>query len=124
MDVCIFTERDLAHGDILLTAVPIGGLRLVDAGAAHDKILAAIEEDAAFGSRQDITDCPRPLIDRLRHYFLTYKTNRDSGPDGDRVVAEVYGRDEALEMIRRSHQDYCDRFPELFKQFERLQNTD
>ena len=124
MDVCIFTERDLAHGDILLTAVPIGGLRLVDGGAADDKILAVIEEDALFGNWHDITDCPQPLIDRLKHYFLTYKTNPDSGPEDDRFIAEVYGRDEAREMIRRSHRDYCDRFPELFRQFERLQNAD
>ena len=124
MDVCIFTERDLAHGDILLTAVPIGGLRLIDGGAADDKILAVIEEDAAFGNWHDIADCPQPLIDRLRHYFLTYKSNPDSASADDRFITEVYGREEALEMIRRSHRDYRDRFPEPFKQLERLQNMD
>lgn len=120
LDVCIFTECDLAHGDILLTAVPIGGLRMVDDGVVDDKIVAVLEEDGAFGEWRDIGDCPRPLIDRLRHYFLTYKANPDSAPNEDRFITEVYGREEAHEMILRSHQDYRDRFPELFAQFEQL----
>jgi hypothetical protein len=74
--------KHLVHGDILLTAVPIGGLRLVDGGAADYKILAVMEEDAAFGNWQDIGDCPRTLIDRLRHYFLTYKTKSGLGSGG------------------------------------------
>jgi hypothetical protein len=34
MDICVFTERDIAHGDIILDAIPIGGLRFVDSGMA------------------------------------------------------------------------------------------
>ena len=45
-------------------------------------------------------------MERLRHYFLTYK----QGPDrATHVVeiADVYGRDEAHEAIRRSQDDYA-----------------
>lgn len=122
LDVCVFTERDLAHGDILLTAVPIGGLRLVDGGVVDDKILAVLEEDAAFGDWHDVADCPKRLIERLRHYFLTYKAIPDSNSAGDRFIAEVYGREEAQDMILRSYQDYRDKFPELLKRFEELSN--
>ncbi len=113
LDVCVFTERDLAHRDILLTAVPIGGLRMVDAGEVDDKIVAVLREDGAFGSWRDISDCPGPLVARLKHYFLTYKSEPESEPPGDTLIAEVYGREEAHNMILLSRQDYRDKFPDF-----------
>ena len=105
MDVCVLTEKEISHGDILVRALPIGGLRMIDGDEADDKIVAVLEGDAVFGGYEDVGDCPSGLLDRLRHYFLTYK----HGPDrGDRVVeiAQVYGRNEAHEVIRRSVEDY------------------
>ena len=77
MDVCVLTEKEISHGDILVQAVPIGGLRMIDGNEADDKIIAVLSGDAVFGSFADIAQCPAPLVDRLRHYFLTYK----QGPD-------------------------------------------
>jgi inorganic pyrophosphatase len=105
MDVCVLTEKAITHGDILVKAIPIGGLRMIDGDQADDKIVAVLEGDAVFGGYADISDCPPGLVERLRHYFLTYK----QGPDrATRVVeiADVYGRDEAHEAIRRSRDDY------------------
>jgi inorganic pyrophosphatase len=105
LDICVLTEKEITHGDILVRAVPIGGLRMIDGNEADDKIVAVLEGDAVFGSYTDVGECPAALLDRLRHYFLTYK----QGPDrGARTVeiAEVYGRDEAHEVIRRSGEDY------------------
>jgi inorganic pyrophosphatase len=105
MDVCVLTEKEISHGDILVQAVPIGGLRMIDGKEADDKIMAVLSGDAVFGSIRDIAECPAALVDRLRHYFLTYK----QGPDRAAHTVEithVYGRDEAHEAIRRSAQDY------------------
>jgi inorganic pyrophosphatase len=105
MDVCVLTEKEISHGDILIQAIPIGGLRMIDGKEADDKIIAALSGDAVFGSIRDIADCPAALVDRLRHYFLTYK----QGPDRAAHTVEithVYGRDEAHDVIRRSAQDY------------------
>jgi inorganic pyrophosphatase len=107
MDVCVLTEKEISHGDILVRAIPIGGLRMLDGNEADDKIVAVLEGDAVFGGYVDIADCPAGLVDRLRHYFLTYK----QGPDrGGRVVeiTHVYGRAEAHEVIRRSQEDYAE----------------
>mgnify|MGYP003694373673 CR=1 FL=1 len=30
MDVCVLTEKEISHGDILVQAIPIGGLRMID----------------------------------------------------------------------------------------------
>jgi inorganic pyrophosphatase len=113
MDVCVFTDRDIAHGDIILSAVPIGGLRFIDSGAADEKIIAVLEGDSAYGNWKDISDCPAALVDRLRHYFLTYKSAPETPDPPDRYIAEVYGREEAHEVIRLSAADYDEAYGQL-----------
>ena len=112
MDICVLTEKDITHGNILVQAIPIGGLRMLDGSEADDKILAVLLGDVAFGSWRDISDCPAPLLDRLRHYFLTYKQSPDriAAPC---EITHVYGREEAFEVIRRSHDDYRHHFGAL-----------
>src|SRR5215216_4953111 len=65
-----------------------------------------------YGRWRDIADCPASVIDRLRHYFLTYKESPDSG--GRPVeIAEVYGREAAHAVIAASQADYAGIFPGL-----------
>jgi inorganic pyrophosphatase len=112
LDICVLTEKTIPHSDILLTAIPIGGFSMADGGEADDKIIAVMKEDAAYGNFHDIGDCPITLIDRLQHYFLTYK--QAPGAVHHKVeITSVYGRDEALKVIRASHDDYRNKFPEL-----------
>lgn len=107
MDICILTERPFAHGDVLVNAIPIGGLRMVDRHEADDKIVAVLKGDAVWGQLKDIANCPPALIDRLRHYFLTYKLQPgDSSTSPAVEIAEVYGPQEAHETIERSFADY------------------
>jgi inorganic pyrophosphatase len=112
LDICVLTEKTIPHSDILLTALPIGGLSMSDGGEADDKIIAVMKEDAVYGNFNDIGDCPLSLLDRLQHYFLTYK----HGPGATQHKVEItsmYGREEALRVIRASHTDYRAKFPEL-----------
>jgi inorganic pyrophosphatase len=112
MDICILSERAVSHGDILLRAIPVGGLRMIDHGQADDKIVAVLKGDPAYGDWTDIYQCPPSLLDRLRHYFLTYK--EVPGESGGMVeIAEVYGRRVAHDVIERSREDYRERFGEL-----------
>lgn len=112
LDICVLTEKTIPHSDILLTAIPIGGFSLADGGEADDKIIAVMKEDAAYGNFKDIGDVPVSLIDRLQHYFLTYK--QAPGSLQHKVeITSVYDRDEALKVIRASHADYRAKFPEL-----------
>jgi inorganic pyrophosphatase len=46
LDICVLTEKTIPHSDILLTALPIGGLSMVDGGGADDKIIAVMNDDA------------------------------------------------------------------------------
>jgi inorganic pyrophosphatase len=105
MDICVLSEKTFAHGSFFVRARPIGGLRMIDGNQADDKILAVLAEDLAYGYIDDIDDCPEGLIDRLKHYFLSYKQPPRDTPRRVEIV-EVYDRAEAWEVIRRSCRDY------------------
>ncbi|HVI73078.1 MAG TPA: inorganic pyrophosphatase, partial [Pyrinomonadaceae bacterium] len=73
MDICVLSEKAFAHGSFFLHARPIGGLRMIDGNQADDKIIAVLESDLAYGKFDEIGDVPQGLVDRLKHYFLSYK---------------------------------------------------
>lgn len=105
LDICVLSEKVFSRGDFLLHAIPIGGIRMLDRNEADDKILAVMRDDAIYGDWRDLNDCPQKLLDRLRHYFLTYKQAPDSTEPNTRIT-KIYGREEAIDTIRRSMADY------------------
>jgi inorganic pyrophosphatase len=113
MDVCVLTERDIDRGAFICTVRPIGGFRMFDAGQADDKILAVLEGDAAYGAFRDLDDCPLALVERLRHYFLSYKDMPGAAEPRRTEITHVYGAAEAQEIVRLSLEDYRRRFEGL-----------
>ena len=109
MDICVLTEKTFAHGSFFLRARAIGGLRMIDAAQADDKIIAVLESDLAYGKIEEVFDVPVGLIDRLKHYFLSYKQLPEDAPKKVEIV-DVYGSEEAWEVIRRSISDYDKEF--------------
>lgn len=122
LDICVLTEKTFAQGNFFLQAKPIGGLRMIDGEQADDKIIAVLEADLAYGHIKDISECPLALVDRLKHYFLSYKQLPGDAPR--RVeIAGVYDRVEALDVITRSFSDYQNQFGDPVnrtKQLKRL----
>jgi len=112
LDICILSEKPIFKSDILVEAKPIGGLRMIDNGEADDKIIAVLKGDLVYGNWNNITDCPPNLIDRLRHYFLTYK-DLPSINLGKTEIVHTYDREEAFEVIKLSQMDYNEKFVEL-----------
>jgi inorganic pyrophosphatase len=104
LDICVLSSHHIPHGDILLQAIPIGGLCLIDKGEADDKIIAVLVGDQMFKQYRDIKELPSAILDRLQHYFLTYK----SLPDEKNVIeiSEIYGHEEAHDVIRNAIEDY------------------
>src|SRR5512143_1861674 len=109
LDILVLTEKDFTHGNILVKANPIGGLGMLDGSEVDDKIVAVMDKDAVYGQLTDIGQLPALLVDRLKHYFLTYKQAPNAAAPACELL-RVYGRDEAFEVIRRSQQDYKERF--------------
>jgi inorganic pyrophosphatase len=109
MDICVLTEKTFAQGNVFLKAKPIGGLRMIDGEQADDKIISVLEADLAYGHIKDIDECPQALIDRLKHYFLSYKQLPGDAPRRVEIV-DVYDRAEAMDVIMRSMRDYEKQF--------------
>ena len=72
LDICILTEKEIVHGDILARVRPIGGFRMIDGNESDDKFVAVLNNNAVYSVYKDISDCPPMVIDRLKHYFLTF----------------------------------------------------
>ncbi len=118
LDICVLTERTISHGDIIASVKPIGGFRMLDGDEADDKIIAVLRNDATYRGYGDIEELPHIVVDRLKHYFLTYKdmpaVDRDSEQRQRKVeIVATYGREEAYEVIRRSLEDYKNHFQSL-----------
>ncbi len=111
VDICILTEKNISHGDILVKARPIGGFRMIDGNESDDKIIAVMNNDAMYKGFQDVNDLPVEVINRLKHYFLTYKDL--PGNPRDVEITELYGKEDAHEIIRRSMFDYHSKFEKL-----------
>lgn len=111
IDICVLTEKEITHGDILVRARPIGGFRMIDGNEADDKLVAVLNNDAMYSKYKNISDLPDIVIERLKHYFLTYKDL--PGEESNVEIPHVYGVEEAYEVIKRSMKDYSDKFEKL-----------
>lgn len=112
LDICVLTEKPIQHSDILVQAVPIGGLRMIDGNEADEKIIAVLRQDAVYGLWKDIGECPENVIERLRHYFLTYK-EIPGATDRKTEITHVYGADEAHRVIALSREDYLAEYGDI-----------
>jgi inorganic pyrophosphatase len=109
VDICVLTEKNIKHGDILLEAIPIGGFRMIDGGEVDDKIIAVLKDDAVYGDYTSIEQVPAKVLESLKHYFLTYKELPK--PTNSTVeITDTYGMEEALRIIDVSEKDYNENF--------------
>jgi inorganic pyrophosphatase len=81
---------------------------MLDGGEADDKIIAVLKNDQAYGNIEDISEMPKMVIDRVRHFFLTYK-DLDGGAKNVEIT-HVYGKEEAFEVIKRASADYTAKY--------------
>ena len=108
LDICVLSERPVSRSEILAHVRVVGGLPMLDGGKADDKLIAVLESDHALGQIIDIGGVPRVLLDRIIHYFATYKFLPDS-PGGIRLD-EPYDRAHAEEVVRAALADYDELF--------------
>lgn len=108
LDICVISERPIARNEVVLTARVVGGLRMLDGGEADDKIVAVLESDAVWSQAREIDDLPRALIDRLRHYFATYKlTPTQTTPT---TIDAVYDAAQARDVVAAAQEDYVEEY--------------
>ena len=108
IDICVLSERAIARTEIIIRCRVIGGLQMIDRGEADDKLISVLDGDYMWGAARDISDVAGVLIERLQHYFLTYKL-----VPGERPIAKItaiYGRSHALRVVRAAMDDYDAKF--------------
>lgn len=115
LDICVLTERSISQGNIIVPAIPIGGFRMIDGGEADDKIIAVLRGDEAYAEWKDINDVPKSIIQRLKHYFMTYKQIPGDEATKKCEIDEIYGKEEALKVIEASMSDYHKHYGNLEK---------
>jgi inorganic pyrophosphatase len=108
LDICVLSERPITRSEILVDAVVVGGLRAIDGGVADDKIIAVLYNDNIWGAADDITDIPQRFVERLEHYFSTYKMV--PGHPSTMVIQEVYGVAHAQQVVTAAMNDYAAKF--------------
>lgn len=109
LDVCVISERPINRADIVLTARVVGGLQVLDEDEADDKVIAVLQKDPIWGDALDLDELPQALVDRLVHYFETYKL-RPGEPAGI-AIERQYGKDHAFLVVEAARRDYRRHFP-------------
>jgi len=106
LDICVISEQAITKSDVVVSARVLGGIRLLDGGEADDKIVAVLSSDKVFEHASEIGDLPEARINRLLHYFMTYKLPMTGDRTNPMEVIGMYGREEAYEIINASLADY------------------
>ena len=108
LDICVISERPITRTEIVLKVRVVGGIQMIDDGEADDKIVGVLHNDPYFDATHDLSEVPKALVDRLIHYFMTYKLMPNEAP---RVtVAGVYDRPHAWRVIDAAIADYLDSY--------------
>lgn len=108
LDICVVSERPITRAEVILRARVVGGLPMLDAGEADDKIIAVLANDPIWGGVDDVANLPSALVERLRHYFLTYKAT--PGRETAVSIGDSYGRAHAEQVISAAIDDYRTEF--------------
>ncbi len=108
LDICVISERPINHSEVLLRAVVVGGLKIIDRGEADDKIIAVLEGDYVWGNATEVEELPPAFLERIEHYFSTYKLVANEPPKI--TITGRYGYAQAAAVIRASIEDYRENF--------------
>jgi inorganic pyrophosphatase len=104
LDICVISERPITKSEVILDAKIVGGIQMIDRGEADDKIVAVLENDGFWGEVADISELPRVLVERIRHYFATYKLV--PGQESLFSIEQTYDREYACEVVKAAIEDY------------------
>jgi len=68
-----------------------------------------MRNDVIYGHYRNMSDIPEQVIERLKHYFTTYKDIPGSDTRRTELVS-IYDVDVAHDIIRRAINDYKENF--------------
>jgi len=104
LDICVISERPITKSEVVLSARVVGGMRMIDNDEADDKVIAILANDNYWENINDIAQLPSVLVERLRHYFGTYKLI--PGKENLTYIENVYNAEKAMEVVQAAILDY------------------
>jgi len=111
LDLCVLSERPIDRTEVILSTRVIGGIHMIDRGEADDKIITVLDNDKYYSNVANVYDLPDVLIERIRHYFATYKLIPGQ-KSNDVYVERVFEVGHAKKVIDASIKDYEEMFGE------------
>jgi inorganic pyrophosphatase len=108
LDICVISERPINRSEIFLNAIVVGVIQLLDHGEADDKIVAILENDHIYGDIRSIEALPNVIVERLKHYFRTYKMVE--GQEAEIQILGAFGAEKAKKIVKSAIKDYDDAF--------------
>jgi inorganic pyrophosphatase len=109
LDICVISERPINKSEILLNARIVGGIQLIDHDEADDKIIGILAKDPVWGEASDLSELPSSLIERLSHYFSTYKMV--PGQKNQTSIKSTYPASKAHQVVQAAIEDYQEKYP-------------
>ncbi|MGN1134567.1 MAG: inorganic diphosphatase [Oscillospiraceae bacterium] len=90
----------------LVDCFPIGVIKMLDNGAADEKIICIPQNDPTYNVYSDISELPSHIFDEMSHFFTVYKSLEHK----ETVIDDVKGAEEAVEIV----QHCIDRYVECY----------
>lgn len=106
LDICVLSERQITRAEVIAPSRVVGGIQLLDRGEADDKIIAVLDGDLMWNEVTDLTQLPQILVERLQHYFSTYKIV-PGVTEAQIKVQQVYGAEYAARVVSAAIGDYA-----------------
>ena len=107
LDVLVLAHDAIVPG-ALVEARVIGVLDMNDGGEDDAKVLAVPVTDPRFKNTHDISNLEPHLLSEIQHFFSVYKQLENK----EVTVGEWRGREDTLEVVKRSFDLYREKYGE------------
>ena len=110
LDICVLSQQRIERAEVIVPARVVGGVRLLDDGEADDKIVGVLASDPVFDYAKDLHHLPDSVVNRIVHYFGTYKLQLSSDEENPIELVGTYGAKEAHAVVAAALLDYDEKF--------------
>ncbi len=101
LDALVLMQEPLPPLTIVRARI-LGGFAMRDDKGGDDKIVCVAIDDPMWAHVKTVADLSPQLLDEIRRFFADYKRAENKFSE----VGELYGREEALAVLRRAMQQY------------------